>query len=156
MMRSVAALSAILLLTAFGGADRMMFEQQPGRWLVFEDLMLEGEHVQQTESEICLTGWTRRTPEDFVTMAARGADCEITRSARDGAMMEVDYACSDGPVREGRIRIGGSREDLTVMAEADYQTEDGRTVPAYIDTMFAFDGPCAAEDEAEAFDPNTE
>lgn len=156
MLRRFSALSAILLLTAFGEADRMTFEQQPGRWLVFEDLMLDGEYVQQTESDICLTGWTRRTPEDFVTMAARGADCEITRSARDGAMMDVYYACTDGPVREGRIRIGGSREDLTVMAEADYQTDDGRTVPAYIDTMFAFDGSCAAEDEAEAFDPDAE
>lgn len=51
MLRPAAALAAFLLLTAFGGTDRMYFEQQPGRWLIFEDLMLEGTYVQQDESE---------------------------------------------------------------------------------------------------------
>lgn len=156
MLRPAAAFAAFLLLTAFGGTDRMYFEQQPGRWLVFEDLMLEGTYVQQDESEICLTGWTRRTPEDFLAMAARGATCEITRSARDGAMMDINYTCTDGPVREGKIRIGGSIDDLSVWAEADYQLEDGRTVPAYIDTSFAFEGACAASESQEQADPDTE
>jgi hypothetical protein len=156
MLKPAAALAALLLLTAFAGTDRMYFEQQPGRWLVLEDLMLDGAYVQQDESEICLPHWTRRTPEDFIAMAARGASCEITHSARDMGMMAIHYTCTDGPVREGKIRIGGSIDDLSVWAEADYETEDGEVVPAYIDTMFMFDGPCTAEAGETPSDPNTE
>lgn len=142
MLRPATALAAFLLLTAFTGTDRMTYELQPGRWLVFETLMLDGEFVEQSESEFCAKNWERRTPADFLAMAARGASCEITSQARDGEMIDLVYACSDGPVREGKIRIGGSIDDLTVWAEADYQTQDGRVVPAYIDTGFLFDGPC--------------
>lgn len=151
-----AALAAFLILTAFGGGNRMNFEQQPGRWIVYEALMLDGKNAEETESEICLTGWTQRAPEDFLRMTARGATCEITGRDRDGGMINIRYACTDGPVQEGKIRVGGSMEDLSVMAEARYTMEDGRVVPAYIDTMFLFDGPChEAETEPEEA-PETE
>lgn len=156
MLRPAAALVALLLLTAFAGTDRMYFEQQPGRWLVFENLMLDGVYVEETESEICLTRWTRRTPEDFLAMAARGAACEITHQARDGGSMDVHYTCTEGPVRQGKIRIGGSSDDLSVWAEADYETGDGQVVPAYIDTMFLFQGPCDPLEAESEYDPYTE
>lgn len=148
-----AALAAILLLTAFVGPSRMDYELQPGRWLVFETLMLESDYVEERESEFCTTGWTRRTPEDYLAHTARGATCEITSRARNNDMLDITYACTDGPVREGKMSVGSSREDLGILAEADYTLEDGNIVPAYIDTMYLFDGPCDAAETEAATDP---
>ncbi|MFN7056657.1 hypothetical protein [Hyphomonas sp.] len=147
-----AALAAMLSLTAFGGGNRMNFEMQPGRWLVYESLMLDGKYVEEIETEICLTRWTQRTPEQFLAMAARGATCEITSRKRDVGMLDLTYTCTDGPVQEGKIRIGASIDDMSVMAEADYTLDDGSVVPAYIDTMFLHDGPCPAPEEDAAPD----
>jgi hypothetical protein len=154
MHRIAAALAAFLLLTAFGGGDRMNFEQQPGRWLVYSAVMLDKTYTDEIESETCLSRWTQRTPEDFLAMTARGANCEITGRDRDGGMVNISYACSDGPVSEGKIRIGSSIDDLSVMGEGKYTKEDGSVVLAYIDTMFLFDGPCDPAESKAA--PDTE